>query len=81
MTPFERLMVSLANFHFSYFWFLKIILLIGMLFYIGFGVIIIRQVDLMAKTLSGTFNQPIKILAWIHLGLIIGMFLIILLAG
>lgn len=81
MTPFEKLIVYLTNFNFSFFWFLKLILLGGMLFYIAFGVIVARQVNLMAKTLNGAFNPPIKVLAWIHLGLIVGLFLIILLAG
>ena len=51
-----------------------------MFFYLAFGVIAVRQVNLMAKTLNGAFASPIKIIAWIQLGLIIGLFLIILLA-
>lgn len=80
MTPFERLVKFLANLSFSLSWFLKGLFLIGMLFYLAFGVIVVRQVGLMRKTLSGVFDLPIKIIAWIHLGLILGLFLIILLA-
>ena len=80
MTPFERLLEYLTKFSFSSHWFLKVIFSFGMLFYIAFGIIVVRQVGLMAKTLDGVFDPPIKLVAWIHLGLIIGLFLIILLA-
>jgi len=80
MTPFERLIESLANFSFNFHWVFKIPFLFGMLFYLAFGIIVIRQVSLMSKTLEGSFNLPIKMTAWIHLGMIIGLFLIILLA-
>lgn len=79
MTPFEKLINQLVNFDFSFDWLVKILLLFGMLFYLAFGVIVIRQVSLMSKTLNGALAWPIKIIAWIHLGLIIGLFLIILL--
>mgnify|MGYP001123743105 CR=1 FL=1 len=81
MTPFERLINSLASFHFSFSWFFifKGFLLLGVLFYFAFGIIVIRQVSLMSKTLSNTFNSPIRVIAWIHLGLILGLFLTILL--
>lgn len=80
MTPFERLVEQLINVHFSFHWLFKAILLIGMFFYLAFGVIVVRQVGLMAKTLNGAFASPIKVIAWIHLGMIIGLLLIILLA-
>lgn len=80
MTPFEKLIEYLANFSFSLDWIFKVPLLLGMLFYLAFGVIVVRQVGLMSKTLEGPFNIPIKVVAWIHLGMIIGLFLIILLA-
>jgi len=80
MTPFERLVEYLANFSFRLSWVLKGLFLFGMLFYLAFGVIVIRQVGLMSKTLEGSFDLPIKIVAWAHLGMIIGLLLIILLA-
>lgn len=80
MTPFERLVEYLANFSFHLSWVLKGLFLFGMLFYLAFGVIVIRQVGLMSKTLEGSLDLPIKIIAWIHLGMIIGLILIILLA-
>lgn len=80
MTPFDKFIEYLANFNFSLDLILKGLLLFGMLFYIAFGIIVVRQVGLMIKTLNGTVNLPIKIIAWIHLGMILGLFLIILLA-
>jgi len=80
MTPFERLVEYLANFSFSLNWVLKGLFLFGMLFYLAFGVIVVRQVSLMSKTLEGSFDLPIKIIAWVHLGMIIGLMLVILLA-
>ena len=80
MSPFERLVEYLANFNFSLNWVLKGLFLFGMLFYLAFGVIVIRQVDLMSKTLNGALDLPIRVVAWIHLGLILGLFFLILLA-
>jgi len=80
MTPFERLIEYLATLSFSFNWVFKGLFLLGMLFYLAFGVIVVRQVGLMSKTLKGSLDLPIKIIAWIHLGMIIGLLLIILLA-
>ncbi len=80
MTPFEKLIEYLTTLSFNFNWVFKALLLLGMFFYLAFGVIVIRQVNLMARTLNGAFDLPIKVIAWIHLGLIIGLFLIILLA-
>ena len=80
MTPFERLVGYLATLSFSYHWLLRGLFLFGMLFYLAFGVIVIRQVGLMSKTLNGAINLPIKIIAWVHLGVIIVLMLVILLA-
>ena len=80
MTPFERLVEYLAIFNFSLNWVLKGLFLFGMLFYLAFGVIVVRQVGLMSKTLEGSLNLPIRVIAWVHLGMIIGLLLIILLA-
>lgn len=80
MTPFEKLIEYLATVSFSFSWVFKGLFLFGMLFYLAFGVIVIRQVSLMSRTLKGSFDLPIKVIAWIHLGMIIGLLLIILLA-
>ncbi len=80
MTPFEKLIESLADFSFDFNWFIKGFFVIGMLFYFAFGIVVVRQVALMSKTLNGAIDVPIKILAWIHLGMILGLFLVILFA-
>jgi len=80
MTPFEKLIEYLATLSFSFNWVFKALLLFGMLFYLAFGVIVVRQVSLMSKTLESSFDLPIKLIAWIHLGMIVGLLLIILLA-
>ena len=80
MSPFERLVQFSTNFTLSFNWVLKALFLLAMLFYVAFGVVVIRQVSLMSKTLEGTFGLPIKIIAWVHLGMILGLLVIILLA-
>lgn len=80
MTPFDKFIEYLASFSFNLNWLFKSLFLFGMLFYIAFGVIVVRQVALMSKTLNGTIDFPVKVAAWIHLGMILGLFLIILLA-
>ena len=48
------------------------------LLYIIFALIIVRQVNLMDKTLIVPIDLPIKLVAWIHLGLAIFTFLLVL---
>jgi len=60
-------------------WFLvKILFLIGLTIYLAFAVIVIRQVGLMSKTVNGPLETPIKSIAWIHLLVAIGVFLLAL---
>lgn len=42
-------------------------LIIGLLIYLVFAVVIIRQVNQMVETLEVGFEMPIKLLAWTHL--------------
>lgn len=46
---------------------LKILFLVAFLIYVAFAVIVVRQVNLMIKTLNGVLNLPLKMIAWIHL--------------
>jgi len=49
-------------------WFIiKIFVLISMLLYIAFALVIVRQVQLMTKTLKAGFEFPVKTLALLHL--------------
>ena len=54
----------------------KLIASLTILLYIVFAWIVVRQVNLMAKTLMVPIDLPIKIVAWLHLGLSIFVFLI-----
>ena len=45
---------------------LKILFLVAFLIYVAFAVIVVRQVNLMIKTLDGVLNLPLRMIAWIH---------------
>ncbi len=45
----------------------KAMLIVGMLFYLIFSVVIIRQIQLMKKTVHTTFSPTVTILGQIHL--------------
>lgn len=83
MTPFERLMEFLVKTGptFNLWWLIKGLTLLGLIVYLAFALIVIRQVALMAKTLNGNFSLSLKLVAWGHLlaaGLIFLLALIIL---
>lgn len=42
-------------------------LIVGLLIYLVFALVVIRQTNQMTETLEVGFEAPIKILAWIHL--------------
>ncbi|PIU02116.1 hypothetical protein COT66_01890 [Candidatus Shapirobacteria bacterium CG09_land_8_20_14_0_10_49_15] len=58
--------------------FLKILFLMGFFIYLAFAVIVVRQVKLMSQTLNGILDLPLKMIAWIHLLVAIGVFLLAL---
>jgi len=78
MTPFERLIQSLASMTFSPWTFVKLLFLIGLLIYIAFAVIVVRQVALMSRTINGNFSLPIKLFSWVHLGAAVAIFVLAL---
>lgn len=53
--------------------FLKAAILLILIFYAIFSLIIIRQVDLMSKTLITTISPTLKAVAIIHAGVAIGL--------
>jgi hypothetical protein len=69
MTPFDNFLHLLASSAavFSIWWIIKLLFLLALLIYLAFAAIIIRQIDLMSKTLHTEFAIPIKLVAWIHL--------------
>ncbi|MGB9911511.1 MAG: DUF5657 family protein [Microgenomates group bacterium] len=69
MTPFDNFLNFLINFfpQLNFWGVIKIFVIIAFFLYLGFALIIVRQVGLMSKTLDGGFKTQIKILSWIHL--------------
>ena len=57
----------------------KLIMLFGLLFYLLFTVVIIRQVQLMTRTVTGELDKTIRIVAWAHFALTAGIFVMALL--
>ncbi|MAG60101.1 hypothetical protein CMO96_04945 [Candidatus Woesebacteria bacterium] len=61
-------------------WFLvKILFLVGLLVYLVFAAVVVRQVHLMTSTLQVGVELPVKSIAWIHMFVAIGVFLLALL--
>lgn len=56
----------------------KFLLLFGILLYLVFAVLVIRQVQLMTRTLTGEMDQVVRILSWVHFGLAVAIFLLAL---
>lgn len=54
----------------------KLLVVFSLLLYIGFAVVVIRQVNLMSQALNGTVGLPIKTVAWVHFLLAIAVFLL-----
>lgn len=69
MAPFDNLLNFLINFipKINFWGVIKIFVIFAFILYLGFALIIVRQVSLMSKTLDGEFKNQIKLLSWIHL--------------
>lgn len=76
MSPFERILNYIVGFQFG--GLVKLVVDFAFFLYIFFAFIIIRQVNLMSRTLVVPIAFPIKLLAWIHFGLAIFSFLVAL---
>ena len=55
---------------------IKIGLVIGMLVYVGFAVVVLKQVLLMMQTLNVDLGKPLKAVAIVHLAVSIFIFII-----
>lgn len=76
MSPFEQLLHFILTIQV---WDIaKLLVSFALLLYIIFAFVVVRQVDLMARTLVVPIDLPIKIVAWIHLGLAIFVLLLAL---
>jgi hypothetical protein len=78
MTPAENFIDFLVKTipNLSIWLLVKILFIFGLFLYLAFAVIVIRQVGLMGKTLDGEFNLPLKFIAWTHLIISLGVFLL-----
>lgn len=76
MTPFEQFLQNLTSFD----W--RIIPKTGILFiiviFILFGLLVLRQIQLMDRVVSGMSSFGLKVLAWLGLGLSVLVFLLAL---
>ena len=54
---------------------LKILILVGLLLYMAFSLLVIRQTKLMTRTVTGTLDRPIKVISWLHFFLTASIFL------
>lgn len=68
MTPFDRFLQILATIgpQLTIWLLVKLLFLVGLGIYLLFAFIIIRQVGLMNRTLKGTLDIGVRVLAWIH---------------
>jgi len=73
-TPFDQLISFLLSVNV---WSVaKLLVLSGLLLYLVFAFVIIRQVNLMSQALAGTFALPLKTIAWAHFLLAMAVFLL-----
>ncbi|MFC1711008.1 DUF5657 family protein [Patescibacteria group bacterium] len=76
MTPIENIFNLVINIQI---WsVVKILYLFALGIYLVFAIMVLREVDLMNRTLKGVFNLPIKLVAWIHLIFAVLVFLLAL---
>ena len=77
MTPFDQFIHSLSITPVFDFWFLiKILFVIGFGLYLAFAAIVIRQVKMMVEVIEGLYVWPLRLFAWVHMGIAIFLFLI-----
>ncbi|MFC1727097.1 DUF5657 family protein [Patescibacteria group bacterium] len=56
--------------------FIKILFLIGLTLYLAFAGMVVRQVNLMTRTLQGGYDRTLKLVSWAHLIVALGIFLL-----
>jgi len=71
---FERLVTYLSLVQFLSV--VKVLVLFCLLLYLVFAVVIIKQVNLMRRSLNGILEWPLPVLAWIHFGFALSVFLL-----
>ena len=56
--------------------FAKVLVIIGLLVYIAFAFVVVKQVKMMTDTLEVQLEEPIKLMTRIHLALAIGVLIL-----
>lgn len=77
MTPFDRFLEVLVGAipRLTVWLLFKLMILLGLLIYLAFAGIIIRQTALMIRTLNGNFATSVRVVAWAHLAAAAAIFL------
>lgn len=76
MTPFEQFIQNLINTPFNFWILIKILFVIGFGLYLTFAAIVIRQVKIMSEVVEGLSVWPLRLFAWIHLGVAVFVLLL-----
>ena len=50
-------------------------IVLGLFLYLWFAVMIVRQIELMSRSLNGAFQASLKLMAWLYLFAAVGVFL------
>lgn len=53
----------------------KVFVLFSLLLYLAFSILVIRQVQLMTRTVTGKLDHRIRVVSWVHFLLTAGIFL------
>jgi hypothetical protein len=56
----------------------KVMFLVALAVYLLFAIVVVRQVQLMTDTLEVGFETPVRLIAIIHLGVAVGVFVLAL---
>jgi hypothetical protein len=76
VTPFEQFMQNLTFGSFNFWFLIKILFVIGFGLYLAFAAIVIRQVKIMSEVVEGLSVWPLRLFAWIHLGVAVFVLLL-----
>jgi len=76
VTPFEQFIQNLINTPFNFWILIKILFVIGFGLYLAFAAIVIRQVKIMSEVVEGLSVWPLRLFAWIHLGVAVFVLLL-----
>jgi len=59
---------------------LKMAYILGLSMYLVFAVVMVRQVEMMVSALNGLLHLPVRLVAWIHLILVVVILILVALA-